>query len=53
MLRMLPTAADETGHVGQALPRPYPAERLRAFPISTRVNRPKNDDPAIIEPVAI
>ncbi len=37
--------------IAQAILRPYPAERLRAFPISTRVNSTKNDDPAIIEPI--
>jgi putative SOS response-associated peptidase YedK len=30
---------------------PYPAEALRAYPISTRVNSPKNDEPSIIDPV--
>jgi len=34
-----------------ALLRPYPADRMKACRIGTRVNSPKNDDPAIIEPV--
>ena len=34
-----------------ALLKPYPAERMRAYPTSTRVNSVKNDDPALIEPV--
>jgi putative SOS response-associated peptidase YedK len=25
--------------------RPYPADEMKAYPISTRVNRPKNDVP--------
>jgi putative SOS response-associated peptidase YedK len=28
---------------------PIPAEDMRAYPISTRVNSPRNDDPAILE----
>ena len=31
--------------------RPFPAGELRAYPVSTRVNAPKNDDPGCIEPV--
>lgn len=31
--------------------RPYSDETLRVYPVSTRVNTPKNDDPALIEPV--
>ena len=34
-----------------ALLKPYPAERMRAYPISTRVNSVKNDDAAVLEPV--
>ena len=37
--------------IAQALLRPYPAERLRAFPISTRVNSTENDDPEVLEHV--
>jgi hypothetical protein len=33
------------------LMRPYPAEPMRRWPISTRVNKPENDDPSILEPV--
>lgn len=32
--------------------KPYPADAMKAYPISTRVNSPKNDDPSIIEPIA-
>jgi putative SOS response-associated peptidase YedK len=31
---------------------PYPAEAMRMWPISTRVNKPDNDDPEILEPLA-
>jgi putative SOS response-associated peptidase YedK len=34
-----------------ALVRPYPAERMSARPVSTRVSRPENDDAALIEEV--
>ena len=30
----------------------YPADRMSAYPVSTRVNSPRNDDPALIEHVA-
>jgi putative SOS response-associated peptidase YedK len=33
--------------------RPYASAAMRAYPISTRVNSPKNDDEALIEPLAI
>ena len=35
------------------LMRPFPAEPMRMWPISTRVNKPENDDPSIVEPIAI
>jgi putative SOS response-associated peptidase YedK len=35
-----------------ALLKPFPAERMRVYPISTRVNSVKNDEPALIEPAA-
>ena len=31
---------------------PYPSDAMRAYPVSTRVNAPKNDDAALIEPLA-
>ena len=34
------------------LMRPFPAGLMRMWPISTRVNKPENDDPSIIEPVS-
>jgi putative SOS response-associated peptidase YedK len=30
----------------------YPAEFMRMWPISTRVNKPENDDPSILDPIA-
>jgi putative SOS response-associated peptidase YedK len=35
------------------LMRPFPASRMRMWPISTRVNKPENDDPSIVEPVEL
>ena len=29
----------------------FPAEQMRMWPISRRVNKPENDDPALLEPV--
>jgi putative SOS response-associated peptidase YedK len=34
------------------LMRPFPASLMRIWPISTRVNKPENDDPAVVEPVS-
>jgi putative SOS response-associated peptidase YedK len=31
------------------LMRPFPADLMRMWPISTRVNKPENDDAAIVE----
>ncbi len=36
----------------EAVLRPYPAEEMRAMPVSTRVNAPKNNDPSLVEPVS-
>ncbi len=35
------------------LMRPFPTTPMRMWPISTRVNKPENDDPSIIEPVEL
>ena len=32
------------------LMRPFPASPMRMWPVSTRVNKPENDDPDIVEP---
>lgn len=36
----------------QALLKPFPADRMFAHPVTTRVNSPANDDPTCIEPKA-
>jgi putative SOS response-associated peptidase YedK len=33
--------------------RPFPADLMRMWAISTRVNKPENDDPSIIEPIEV
>ena len=33
------------------LMRQFPADLMRMWPISTRVNKPENDDPSILEPI--
>ena len=33
------------------LMRPFPASPMRMLPVSTRVNKPENDDPGIVEPL--
>ena len=33
--------------------RPFPAEPMRMWPISTRVNKPENDEPSILEPIRV
>jgi putative SOS response-associated peptidase YedK len=33
--------------------RPYPAEEMDAYPVSRFVNKPENDDPRCIEPLAL
>jgi putative SOS response-associated peptidase YedK len=35
------------------LMRPFPAEPMRMWPISTRVNKPEKDDPSIVEPIEL
>src|SRR5438067_1260231 len=35
------------------LMRPIPSELMRIWPISTRVNKPENDDPSIVEPIEL
>jgi putative SOS response-associated peptidase YedK len=33
--------------------RPFPAALMRMWPISTRVNKPENDDASIVEPIEL
>jgi putative SOS response-associated peptidase YedK len=35
------------------LMRPFPAELCECGPISTRVNKPENDDASIVEPIEL
>jgi putative SOS response-associated peptidase YedK len=35
------------------LMRPFPSELMRMWPISSRVSKPENDDPSIVEPVEL
>ena len=35
------------------LMRPFLTALMRMWPISTRVNKPANDDPSIVEPVEL
>jgi putative SOS response-associated peptidase YedK len=35
------------------LMHPFPADLMRMWPISTRVNKPENDDPWILEPIEL
>jgi hypothetical protein len=35
------------------LMRPFPADLMRMWPISTMVNKPENDDSSIIEPIEL
>ena len=43
-------AADEMRSRAEAAHGPFAAEPMRMCPISTRVNKPDNDDPSIVEP---
>lgn len=40
-----------TADEARAALRQYPSELMLAYPVSPRVNTPKNDDPTLIEPV--
>ncbi|MBL6950362.1 MAG: SOS response-associated peptidase [Bacteroidales bacterium] len=42
---------DTNEEVLKGLLKPYPADLMRAFPISTLVNSPKNDSQSIIKPI--
>ncbi len=43
---------EEKPNVGLHLIRPFSAETMDAYPISTLVNKPSNDHPAILDPIA-
>jgi putative SOS response-associated peptidase YedK len=42
-----------SGEAGKEILVPFPADRMKAWPISLRVNSPKNNDPSILEPVGV
>lgn len=44
-------AAEPAGGV-ESLLRPYPAELMMAYPVSTKVNSPRNDGPELIQTVS-
>jgi putative SOS response-associated peptidase YedK len=51
---ILPEAVHEawlSGEAGNEILTPYPADEMTAWPISTRVNSPRNNDTAVIEVV--
>lgn len=48
-LWMDPTVKDPAALT--AVYEPFPAEEMRAWPVSTRVNSPKNNDETLLEPV--
>jgi putative SOS response-associated peptidase YedK len=33
--------------------RPFPANPMRMWPTSPRVNQPENDDPSIVKPIEL
>jgi putative SOS response-associated peptidase YedK len=37
----------------KALLAPYPSERMTCWPVSARVGNVKNNDPILIEPIAV
>ena len=42
-----------SGEAGKEVLVPYPAERMKAWPISSRVSSAKNDDAEIIVPIEL
>ena len=51
---ILPPDAWDSWLAGDEVPLgPYPADHMTAWPVSTHVNRPANDDPRCVEPVAL
>ena len=41
----------EDGDLKELL-KPYPSEEMKMWPISQRVNSPKNNDPSLLEPIS-
>jgi SOS response associated peptidase (SRAP) len=42
-----------SGEAGKEVLVPYPADRMKAWPVSARVNSPKNNDAEIIAPIEL
>jgi putative SOS response-associated peptidase YedK len=42
-----------SGEAGKEILVPYPADRMKAWPIDARVNSPENNDPEIIVPIEV
>jgi putative SOS response-associated peptidase YedK len=42
-----------SGEAGKEILIPFPADRMKAWPISPRVNSPKNNDADIIAPIEL
>jgi putative SOS response-associated peptidase YedK len=42
-----------SGEAGKEILVPYPADWMKAWPVSSRVNSPKNDDAEIIAPIEL
>jgi putative SOS response-associated peptidase YedK len=40
-----------SGETGKEILVPYPADRMKACPVSSRVNTPKNNDAEMIAPI--
>ncbi len=51
---ILPPDAWDAWLAGDDVPLgPYPADHMTAWPVSTHVNRPANDDPRCVEPISL
>jgi putative SOS response-associated peptidase YedK len=42
-----------SGEAGKEVLVPFPADRMKAWPISSRVNSPKNNDADIVLPIEL
>ena len=42
-----------SGEAGKEILVPFPADRMKAWPVSARVNSPKNNDAEIIVPIEL
>ena len=49
---ILPTETHDrwlSGEAGKEVLRPFPAEDMKIRPVSTRINKPENNDPGLLE----